>query len=183
MKNVRTLDELLNVLLTHIFYKANNKTGYDCGGSLINNRYVLTGESFQISFLCITFWLNILITIKNTFQAAHCIRKIPAVWKLKGVRIGEWNLATEQDCNEESFCAPPVVNIQIDEIITYKNYRKNDKNQHFDIALLRLADKVEFNYFVKPICLPLDPQIWSKNFTHHSFEVAGLWLNLFRFHY
>lgn len=38
-------------------------------------------------------------------------------------------------------------------IIVYPNYNRFDLNKHHDVALLKLADKVEFDNFVQPICL------------------------------
>lgn len=82
---------------------------------------------------------------------------------------------SELDCDvdDPEFCAPPLVRNQITEKIIHEHYRAASKDQHFDIALLRLESKVEFNEFVKPICLPLDPTMWAKDYTNYTFEVAG----------
>lgn len=96
-------------------------------------------------------------------------------WKLLSVRIGEWNTETELDCSEDDsdHCAPTPIDNKIEEKIVYSDYRKQSRDQHFDIALLRLENDVEFNEFVKPICLPLDQSLWNKNYSDHHFDVAG----------
>lgn len=104
------------------------------------------------------------------------MKKIPTSWNLTSVRIGEHNTDTEIDCSptDETFCAPPYIDNAVVEKISHINYRKATRNQHFDIALLRLEKIVEFNRFVKPICLPLDPDLWHKDYTNHTSDVAGL---------
>lgn len=97
-------------------------------------------------------------------------------WILSSVRIGEWNTKTNIDCSpdDESFCAPPVIDIDIAEKIVHPDYRSRSRSQHHDIALLRLASAVDnFNDFVKPICLPLDESLIKKNFSGFSLDVAG----------
>lgn len=108
-------------------------------------------------------------------QAAHCVKKIPSTWSLISVRIGEWDLESELDCHpdEPSHCAPAVISNPIAQIIVHSLYRQASNHQHFDIALLRLAEKVEFNDFVSPICLPLDSSLSAKNYENHTFDVSG----------
>lgn len=108
-------------------------------------------------------------------QAAHCVKKIPPTWSLVSVRIGEWNLESELDCDpaDPSNCAPAVISNPITQKIVHPLYRQASKNQHFDITLLRLANKVEFNDFVSPICLPLDSSLSEKNYANHTFDVSG----------
>lgn len=44
----------------------------------------------------------------------------------------------------------------VEEIIVHRDYKPNSKNQHNDIALIRLAKDIKFTYFIKPICLPIN---------------------------
>lgn len=120
---------------------------------------------------------------QNIFPlAAHCVKKIPANWKLRSVRLGEWDTASDRDCSADdpSFCAPEPLNILIIEIIAYSDYRKQSRNQDHDIALLRLAKRVKFDDFVQPLCLPLDPELWTYDYTNHTFETAGLKVKYFK---
>lgn len=106
---------------------------------------------------------------------AVCIKRIGPTWKLKSVRLGETNLETEIDCSldEETYCADPVIDIEIIEAIVHKNYRVRSSTSHFNIALLRLARSVKFSDFVRPICLPLNPSLWEKDFEGYTFGIAG----------
>lgn len=91
------------------------------------------------------------------------------------MRIGEHNTNTEIDCNPKnsSDCAPAAWENLIAEIIVFDDYNKTSSNQHFDIALLRLATKIKFHKYVQPICLPSDPVLWSETYDDTSFEVTG----------
>lgn len=74
---------------------------------------------------------------------------------MRGVRLGEYNLKTNPDCGEglfdDNICAPAVIDVGIDKQFVHENF---NKNLHNDIALLKLQNEVEYNAFIKPICLP-----------------------------
>lgn len=97
--------------------------------------------------------------------------------RLENVRIGEWNLDTEEDCSidNETFCAPPYLTVGVVSIIKHRKYR-HVGSLHHDIALVRLAETIEFNRFVAPICLPLDPALWDFDYTGSNFEIVGRFL-------
>ena len=80
-------------------------------------------------------------------KAAHCIASIPKKWKLISVRLGEHNLKTKIDCDEENQCAEPYQEIGIEKVIVYEAFQKG--YTHDDIAIIKLNDKVKFNDFVK----------------------------------
>lgn len=74
-------------------------------------------------------------------------------WKLDGVRLGEWDLSRNPDCEQSivgvSKCAPPVLDIGIARSIEHEDYIPFNKNQFNDIAILKLRNAVNFNDFVR----------------------------------
>ncbi|XP_055609360.1 CLIP domain-containing serine protease B4-like [Uranotaenia lowii] len=130
------VDEFPWTALLH-YRKPQNRYGHHCGGTLINNRYVLT--------------------------AAHCIKAVPATWKVIGVRLGEYNLTNDaQDCYKD-VCSDPPVDFGVDKIIIHEQYDPKSAAQWNDIALIRLDRNVETSDFISPICLPLEDRIKSLN--------------------
>ncbi|KAF2882272.1 hypothetical protein ILUMI_23892 [Ignelater luminosus] len=96
-----------------------------CGGTIINNKYVLT--------------------------AAHClVNKASEVFQ---VRLGEWNTKEDPDCVDtlRTDCADPVKNISVESIIVHEYYHARTKNN--DIGLLKLADNITYSDYIRPICL------------------------------
>lgn len=144
-------DVILFVNASTYFVLAGNKKGFHCGGSLINQRYVLT--------------------------AAHCIGKVPATWKLISVRLGEWDTTTDQDCDDsftnERVCNDPHVDISVEEQLIHEDYLPNSKNQHNDIALLRLSRNVRYTDYIRPVCLPWDSNLKNIDLSGTSLDVAG----------
>lgn len=97
------------------------------------------------------------------------------------MRLGEWDLTTEQDCDDsfinEKVCSDGAFDVEIIEKIPHPDYDPFGNNQHNDIALLRLNQKVQFNDFVKPICLTTEPALRSNNFVKQTLAVAGWGMN------
>ncbi|CAG9565381.1 unnamed protein product [Danaus chrysippus] len=110
---------------------------------------------------------GVLISSRYVLTAAHCVQNL----QLYQVRVGEFNLVNKTDCVQDD-CSPDPLDINIEEIIPHEDF-KPDREKLNDIALLRLAQEVTFNDFVKPICLPIDPTLKNNNFEGYDMEVAG----------
>jgi hypothetical protein len=93
------------------------------------------------------------------------------------VRLGEWNLSTVLDCADKKNCIyEPVQDIRIEQIITNNDYDISDESMHNDIAILRIARRATYNYFVRPICLPILEKLHITSLADGvRFTVAG-WL-------
>lgn len=91
----------------------------------------------------------------------------------KAVRLGEWDLDTDDDC-EEDHCSDPPVNIPIGEIIVHEGYKPYSKNREHDIALIRLSQAVNYTKWIKPLCLPTTSTLRATDYgSETTFTVAG----------
>lgn len=109
------------------------------------------------------------------FIASHCVNGKDLTqlrWTLSGVRLGEWDTSTEQDCEEDN-CSDPVRNVPVVGRIPHPDYQIHSRTQENDIALLRLAYSVQFSDWVRPICLPLSQNVRNRNYDGVSLVVAG----------
>ncbi|XP_050544568.1 venom protease-like isoform X2 [Daktulosphaira vitifoliae] len=112
-----------------------------------------------------------LISHKYVVTAAHCTVNI-GERELSVVRLGDLNLDPEVNDGADP------INVPIDDIIHHELY--NSKYFIYDIALLKLNNSVEFNKFIQPICLPIDPKIRVMNFIKTVPFVAGWGATEFR---
>uniref|UniRef100_A0A0A1X8W6 Serine protease easter n=1 Tax=Zeugodacus cucurbitae TaxID=28588 RepID=A0A0A1X8W6_ZEUCU len=61
--------------------------------------------------------------------------------------------------------------IYINNILRHPRY--NPRNLDYDVALLRLKDRVEYTRFIKPICLPMDVSLRGKRYDGNSATIVG----------
>jgi len=89
-------------------------------------------------------------------------------YSVAGVRLGEHNLLTDEDCDTRT-CTEPVQNFGIEKVIFHEEYGQPDDYQN-DIALIKLDREAQENSFVGPVCLP-----WFDDFLSPGtqVEVAG----------
>ncbi|XP_063985533.1 CLIP domain-containing serine protease B4-like isoform X1 [Diachasmimorpha longicaudata] len=132
-----------------IAYKVyNNYIEFRCGGTVINNRYILT--------------------------AAHCVTQLPRALTLIGVRVGEHDQRTEIDCNKspdslEMTCADPYQEFGIEEIHFHSEYTESVSQN--DIGLIRVDSPIDLTPInVRPICLPIGD---TATYHHTKFIVTG----------
>ncbi|XP_065084710.1 serine protease easter-like isoform X2 [Ochlerotatus camptorhynchus] len=116
-----------------IYRSSTGREGPECGGTVINSRYVLT--------------------------AAHCIDG--QIERLLYVRLGEYDTRTNPDCDEFMDCAPPYKIYGVEDYVSHPNFTRVVRNGN-DIGLLRMNRSIEFDINdVMPICLPLSNSLNS----------------------
>ncbi|XP_021694328.1 LOW QUALITY PROTEIN: melanization protease 1 [Aedes aegypti] len=140
---------------TEVFeFPFQQRTRGNCGGSLINERYVIT--------------------------AAHCLTKVSrdrSPRKLEFVRLGEHTISTNPDCVNyteaggyfEQDCAGPVEDVRVESYMVHSDY--NGTFGGDDIGLVRLAESIVFKPHIKPICLPMSVDL--KDTLLPQYQVAG----------
>jgi secreted trypsin-like serine protease len=87
---------------------------------------------------------------------------IPQNWYLSKVRLGEWDRATDPDCQEIDqiwHCAPEYIDVKIVRVFSHESYAPSSENKFNDIAVLKLESTVEFTDFVRPICIDLKSSV------------------------
>ncbi|KAK9892088.1 hypothetical protein WA026_018289 [Henosepilachna vigintioctopunctata] len=110
------------------------ETKFPCGGSIINNRVILT--------------------------AAHCALAKADNFKLYMVRVGEYSMSSQIDCGSE-FCGLPVQDIPISHVVVHPGYDKQTFKDN--IALIVLRNKINYTVTAQPICLPESWSVTSNN--------------------
>uniref|UniRef100_A0A0P6GSZ8 CLIP domain-containing serine protease n=1 Tax=Daphnia magna TaxID=35525 RepID=A0A0P6GSZ8_9CRUS len=111
----------------------------------------------QVDYLC----GGALISSQYVITAAHCVYNKKDLYS---VRVGEHELHNDMDGNrhQDVLIASRMPHEGFDSI-SFQN----------DIAILKLAARVEFTAEVQPICLPMEPTIRNKNYVKSQPFVAG----------
>lgn len=104
-------------------------------------------------------------------SAAHCIPDSTDTFTVTGVRLGEYDQSTLQDCVGDD-CNDPAFDIDKEEIIVHKKYSGAPKYYN-DIALIRLAEEITYTEFIKPLCLPVDDALKNFNLAGKKLTAAG----------
>lgn len=82
-------------------------------------------------------------------------------------------MTSVKDCDAYNDCADLPLDIPIEQVIFHELFVSNRRGTYHDIALIRLAKSVTFTYFIKPICLPILPELKTKSKPGQKYTVAG----------
>lgn len=116
-----------------------------------------SSPSTSVKFLC----GSALITRRHVVTAGHCVHGRKDLYV---ARFGELDLNREDDG-----AAP--IDILIQDRKVHEGY--NPTTFTNDIAILKLQNDVTFTNLIQPICLPLPPDIRSRDFVRNYPFIAG----------
>uniref|UniRef100_A0A182NT91 Peptidase S1 domain-containing protein n=1 Tax=Anopheles dirus TaxID=7168 RepID=A0A182NT91_9DIPT len=104
-----------------------------------------------------------LITRRYVLTAAQCVSLPSNTYRLVGVRLGEFDTASDPDCayvDGRSQCQSPTQTIAIEQIVVHGGF--NNPAFANDLALVRLLQQANIDRDnVKPICLPFSTALKS----------------------
>ena len=129
------------------YYLQNNEVSFSCGGSIISSFYVLTA-SHCVTYLSTSQTIDpdnlIIYAGKNSLK-----KSCPHERKFSVSFIFWWNLKCFTNVFPRAF-------LQVSKVISHPNY--DHESFKFDIAMVKLSTQIQFNDYIRPICL------WNKNY-------------------
>ncbi|KAH8285346.1 hypothetical protein KR054_008027 [Drosophila jambulina] len=107
--------------------------------------YLHTPTHFQCAGSLVNHWL--------VLTAAHCLQKDQVLT----VRLGEYDRKSKtQDC-AGGRCQGPAEEYRIAKAFRSRRYNRDDQSN--DIAMFKLARRVEYKPHIQPICIFMDPHM------------------------
>jgi len=104
---------------------------YRCVGSIINRWYILTAAT--------CFDPNVEYDLAQEY-----------------VIIGEYDYGGAPDCIDGGrFCLEDIQTIPVERITKHEDHEFTRRGVLFDIGLVKLKSKIQYNRYVRPVCLPL----------------------------
>ncbi|KAH8254465.1 hypothetical protein KR032_010205 [Drosophila birchii] len=131
------------------------KSTVECGGSLITARKLIISQGNK--------QINLRLSLGFVLSAAHCMTGKPTK-----VRLGEYDRETERDCRHME-CIAKAQEFDVDATFVHTNYEQ----QRHDLALLRLAQRVQYTDNISPICVLLRPSVLNLEDYIVKFSVYG----------
>ncbi|KAF2897814.1 hypothetical protein ILUMI_08358 [Ignelater luminosus] len=83
--------------------------------------------------------------------------EVAAKKEITSVRLGEYNTNSTLDCvsySDYEECSESVIKVAVEETILHPDYKLDIKGISFNIALIRLGNRISYSDYVRPICLP-----------------------------
>lgn len=95
----------------------------------------------------------------------------PYQFRSAKVRLGEWDILSKKDC-EEDYCSDNPIDAPVESHEIHKDY-SGEPDFHNDIALVKLADPVTFTEFISPVCIPMTEKLRTKSENGRKFTAVG----------
>uniref|UniRef100_A0A1B0CAP3 CLIP domain-containing serine protease n=1 Tax=Lutzomyia longipalpis TaxID=7200 RepID=A0A1B0CAP3_LUTLO len=99
-----------------------------------------------------------IITRRHVLTAAHCMRPTLSV-----ARLGEHNLDIDTETKH--------YDIPVEKTVKHPQYDPKDGNS--DVAVVTLQSDIPFTDTIRPVCIPIEPPVLTRNFEGYSPFVAG----------